>query len=459
MQASLFTRFIQVVVGLGLLCGIAPADEKVVVRIGDKAISVGLFETLAQQLRKTGYKHLKELDRQGREELLEGVIARELLILEGLERGYDREPMIAAAVDKVRRRALVNRLYEQEAVQESYVFSEEELRAFYIRKQFDVEVLSQHIVCSTEEKAREALVKLQGGATYESLVPTYSVENVQKRFGPAGWIGWFKIGEVYPQLKEPLKTMSPGALYPEPVRTAVGYHIFRLKARRPVDFEANREWIEKKALVQGRADDMEGYVEQLRQGYSLKLHPAGLAALLALEPQQTQWEGEDEAVFSWRGGQLTAQDYMEQLRQGSARHPAELDSSGVHRDADNLAGRQIMMAEARRLGLENAAEVRDVADKERAKFLVGRIFQDEADKRVQTPNDEEIRAFYAENIAEFTREDGKVTEFSFLEKSIRTAMLAKRKTAAMDGLLERLRQKYKSQIEINPEALDLAFSR
>jgi len=44
-------------------------------------------------------------------------------------------------------------LYEREAVQPSYALTEETLRAFFHEYQYDIEVLSQHIVCASEERA------------------------------------------------------------------------------------------------------------------------------------------------------------------------------------------------------------------------------------------------------------------------------------------------------------------
>ena len=78
-------------------------------------------------------------------------------------------------------------------------------------------MLSQHIVCASEERALEALQKLRDGAVFESLVSSYSTQNIITRFGPKGWVGWFKIGDVLEPLKEPLRTMEVGSLYPQPV--------------------------------------------------------------------------------------------------------------------------------------------------------------------------------------------------------------------------------------------------
>ena len=451
MQYSLVSTLVLLVLGSAAL-----GAEETVLRIGDKAISVRQFEAMAQKLRETGYSHVEELDQQGKQELLDGVIARELLIAEGLRRGYDRDSAIAQAVAKSERRALMNKLYEQEAVQASYSFSDADLRAFFARQQYDVEVLSQHIVCATEEEARLVLELLDEGTSFESLIRPYSLQNIQQRFGPGGWVGWFKVGEVYEGLKVPLSTMPVGSVYPDPVRTVSGYHVFRLGERRPVDFVAAREWVKKKARVQSRADDMERYVGTLRQRYQLALDAEVFAALLAVPSQATQWDGGGAPLLTWRGGQLMAREYLALVEQGRAPHPAELDSARLYKAVDNLAGKQIMVAEARKLGIADDADIRANVEKEKDALLIKRLYQVEA-ARVGEIDDEAVRAFYDQHLDQFTRADGQVADFAFVRESIRTALRMRAETEAMDALLAELREAYADQIQVFPEVLEKAF--
>ncbi|MCY4604961.1 MAG: SurA N-terminal domain-containing protein, partial [Gemmatimonadetes bacterium] len=99
MNHSLVSIFALLVLGNAALCA-----EETVLRIGDKSISVEEFEKTAQKLRETGYSQVEELDKQGKQELLDGVIARELLVAEALRRGYDRDAAIAQTIAKSERR-------------------------------------------------------------------------------------------------------------------------------------------------------------------------------------------------------------------------------------------------------------------------------------------------------------------------------------------------------------------
>lgn len=438
------------------LCG---AAGETVARIGDRVLSVEAFEAEALALRKTGYKDIRELDDAAKRRLLDGIIARELLLLEGRHRGLDRDSTVVEEVARTEQRALMTRLYETQAVQPEYTFTEDELRRFFVDAHYDVEVLSRHIVCATEAEARQVLAALADSVPFETLVQLHSRPNIQSLFGPGGWVGWFKLGDVFDELREPLSTMAPGTIWPEPVKTTIGYHVFGLKDRRPVAFEADPKWVREKMRVQRRADDMERYVQTLRERYGLVAHPEALRALAAVPAEAMTWSGPDRPLFTWTKGQLTIADYLAQLRAGRARHPAGLDSAQLYQAADNLAGRQVMAAEAHRLGLEADAQVRGKVVKRQNELIVEGLFRAETGKRpVGTFTEDDARAFYDRNLGLFTRADGKVTEFAFLRNSILTLLRNQAESAAMDAFIAELRAAYGDRIAIYPEALALTFA-
>jgi parvulin-like peptidyl-prolyl isomerase len=445
----------RLVLAAGVLVAAAVYGEPApyVARVAHTAISEEEFTRRAQELMQTGYQHIRELTPAAKMELLEGMIAQELLVLEGLRRGLDREPAIAQEVQQVEQRLLMNKLYEGEALRGDYTSTEEELKAFLAEKEYDTEVLSQHIVCATEEDALTVLAALNSGQDFATLVPAYSTAEIQRRFGPKGWLGWFKIGELLPELKEPLKTMEVGWVYAQPVRTMKGYHVFQLHERRPFDLAAHRAWAEEKLRLQKRANHMEQYVKHLRQQYRLAGQDEALNALGALGAEAKEWPGADQVLFRWQGGQLTAGDYMAKHQQGQTRHPASLDSAELHKAAENLAGQQIMMAEARRLQYDDAEVQREVAVK-RNELMVKWLYRQEGKQAARGQISEtEVRAYYDANPEMFTRDDGQVTDFAQLRDSIGTLLKVQAENRAMDAFIAQLREKYKSEIEIHPEAL------
>ena len=453
------TKHLLRVVSASLLVVACAGADEIVARVGDKEIPLTEFEAAARTLRKTGYDHIEVVDQAAKLELLDGVIARELLILEGRKRGIDRDPTIADEILKTEQRALMSQLYEEEAVQKEYPHTDADLLAFFAEYQYDSEVFSRHIVCDSLDQALEVLTALKSGVGFESLVDSYSIKHIQNRYGPGGWVGWFKTGELYEELKVPLSTMPLGQFYPEPIKTPLGYHVFGLKARRPVDFEAAREWLVKSLRTQRRADDMERYVVDLRRRYNLVAHREAFPVLRSIRPETKTLADSDLAVFTWRGGRLTVGDYLALLVKHRARNPAGLDSAQLYSAADNLAGREIMKTEARKLGLDRNKEVQQKVESKRAELLVKWLYHTEAKRSALTEiSGDDVRAFYDQNLDLFTRDDGKVTDFSFIRDNIHTLMRNQAETRAMDEFIARLRETYKDQIEIYADVLALAFA-
>lgn len=437
---------LRIIALLALAACSAEPEPSYVARIGETTLSPEDFRERAQKLLQTGYEHLEELDADAKLELLNGMIARELLVREGLRRGLDREPNIAREVERTEQKAVMSKLYEEEALHGDYTSTEAELRAFAQEREYDVEVLSRQIVCATEEEALEVLVALEEGTPFESLVPIYSTTSIQRRFGPAGQLGWFKMGNMLPELMEPLRSMDEGQLYPQPVKTRIGYHVFRLDKRRPVDFAAQREWIAEKARVQKRADDMEQYIHRLRREYQLTAHAEAIEALAA-----PALDGEEQVLFSWRRGQLTSAAYWAALAASHSR----LDSAARYKAAENLAGVQIMMAEGRKLQYDRDPEVRQQVERKRDALIVEWLYRTEGKEvaRQQPITEEAIRAYYAAHLALFTRSDGKVADLSLVYNSIGTLLRQQTETQAMDAFIARLREQYSADIEINTAAL------
>ena len=437
---------LRIIALLALAACSAEPEPSYVARIGETTLSPEDFRERAQKLLQTGYEHLEELDADAKLELLNGMIARELLVREGLRRGLDREPNIAREVERTEQKAVMSKLYEEEALHGDYTSTEAELRAFAQEREYDVEVLSRQIVCATEEEALEVLVALEEGTPFESLVPIYSTTSIQRRFGPAGQLGWFKMGNMLPELMEPLRSMDEGQLYPHPVKSRIGYHVFRLDKRRPVDFAAQREWIAEKARVQKRADDMEQYIHRLRREYQLTAHAEAIEALAA-----PALDGEEQVLFSWRRGQLTSAAYWAALAASHSR----LDSAARYKAAENLAGVQIMMAEGRKLQYDRDPEVRQQVERKRDALIVEWLYRTEGKEvaRQQPITEEAIRAYYAAHLALFTRSDGKVADLSLVYNSIGTLLRQQTETQAMDAFIARLREQYSADIEINTAAL------
>ena len=440
-----------------VVVGISGADDqdKFVLRVGDERISVAEFQRRAQEMMKTGFRHLDIADPEAKNIFLDGIIAHELLSHEGMRRGLDSDTTVAEEVQRTHDQAVRTKLYEVAALTGDYSSTEEELREFFVERQFDTEVFSQHIVCATEKEAWEVLERLGNGETFEELFPLYSVPHIQKRFAPEGWVDWVKTGALLPTLIEPFDSMGPGDLYPSPVQTSSGFHVFKLKVRRPVDFNENRDWLERRLRELKRGADMEVYVKDLRRRYQLKRNEEGMRTLQGLTSETKDWPDEGPVLFRWQDGQLTLGDYLNHHRLGRVKHPAALDSARLHKAADGLAGREIMLVEGRKLQLDQDSQVKTKTKNRRDELLIQWLYRQEgrAVAQEQGVTEEEIRGFYDANQDMFTLEDGSLASFELVHDSIKGALFSHIENNAMDRLISRLRKEYVGEVEVYPAGL------
>jgi hypothetical protein len=90
-----------VIVALAALAACAPKNtEPVVARVGDREITASQFSARAIRMLRSGYPHPDTLGMDAKRELLADMIAQELVVYEGLQRGLDRDPTIADEVER-----------------------------------------------------------------------------------------------------------------------------------------------------------------------------------------------------------------------------------------------------------------------------------------------------------------------------------------------------------------------
>ena len=165
-----------------------------------------------------------------------------------------------------------------------------------------------------------------------------------------------------------------------------------------------------------------------------------------------------QPLVTWQGGRLSVADYMDIVRAGRARHPAKEKPGMLARGVDNHAGQNVMMAEARRLGLDEEPDVRIKFEGRRRELFAKWLFIQETRRRVQADTSAtNVRQFYEENLDLYTRDDGQVTELSVVEASIRGSMLRHAETRAMDEFLGELRERYADRIFIDESVLKHTF--
>ena len=104
-----------------------------------------------------------------------------------------------------------------EAVKQAY-------EAKYAAEEPAKEYRASHILVETEEKAKELIEELNGGADFAALAKEHSTGPS----GPSGGdLGWFGTGRMVPEFENAVVALEEGAVS-DPVKTDFGWHVIKL---------------------------------------------------------------------------------------------------------------------------------------------------------------------------------------------------------------------------------------
>ncbi|MBI4031772.1 MAG: peptidylprolyl isomerase [Proteobacteria bacterium] len=143
-----------------------------------------------------------------------------------LESDPEVEKMFMQAKGQIVRNVFVERQVTAEVSQKKLLKAYEDL----LTQLEDVqETHARHILVDSEEKAKEVVGKLDGGAKFEDLVNEYS-SGPSKENG--GDLGYFAKNEMVPEFGEAAFALDVGKYTKDPVKTQFGWHIIKVEDRR-----------------------------------------------------------------------------------------------------------------------------------------------------------------------------------------------------------------------------------
>lgn len=173
-------------------------------------------------------------------QLLETVVSSRILKRGAEQAGTEDLPEVQTALalahDQIIAQAYLDKklseMVSEERLKQRY---QEELKHFKPAK----EVRAKHILAKTEQEAKDILIQLKAGASFEMLVAKYS----QDKSAPDGDLGYFTQDMMIPEFARVVFEMKKGQIS-EPIKTPFGWHIVSLEDIRqssPPSFEDVKE--------------------------------------------------------------------------------------------------------------------------------------------------------------------------------------------------------------------------
>lgn len=242
-----------------------------------------------------------------KEQLLEELIQRELLIQQALQKGLDKSPEVIERMATVK-----NSLLSQAALQDylkANPVTDDEIKAEYDSKMANMgeEYKARHILVKTEDEAKKIIAELDKGADFQELAKKHSIDPAGSEGGD---LGWFTADRMVPPFSEAVVAMENGKFSKEPVQTQFGWHVIlreESRALTPPPLDAVKEQI-RPMLQRQKAQTM---IENLRNSAKVEI-------LLAPEPKPAEPQSSEEAA-------------------PAAEPQAEIESAGSPDEGENAA--------------------------------------------------------------------------------------------------------------------------
>ncbi len=184
----------------------------------------------------------------GKKEMLETMVIRELILQEAAKEGVENSPAVKDKIDELKKRLVVE-AYLKKKVEEQATVSDVELKKFYDANtdKFKTgdQVKASHILLKDEKQAKDIAAQLKSGANFEELAKKHSADGAAAKGGD---LGWFSKGSMIPEFEKVAFGMKEGGISGI-VKTKFGYHLIKLTAKRPA---GNRSFDEVKDQIKAQ---------------------------------------------------------------------------------------------------------------------------------------------------------------------------------------------------------------
>ncbi|MDA8128614.1 MAG: peptidylprolyl isomerase [Betaproteobacteria bacterium] len=183
-----------------------------------------LYGDLVKREMAQGQPASPQLDERVRESL----INLELLSHAAIDKGLDKDPNLAAALD-IRRKDQLAKAYLEDYVK-AHPVTDAEVQAMYDKAKtqpMEPEYHAHHILVKTEAEAKKLIAELDDKkARFEDLAKKYSKDPGSAKNG--GALDWTDRRAFVPEFSDALAHLKKGEITKTPVKTQFGYHIIRL---------------------------------------------------------------------------------------------------------------------------------------------------------------------------------------------------------------------------------------
>lgn len=334
------------------LAGCSSSLEQPVAEIGDRSVTVDDFVRIAR-----GNEQQYPGDAAAaKDSLLRDLLIREAMLIAAKSQGYFDHPTALQFRRSVENEAMQRELRDMLAPVDVGV-SEAELREMHRWRSHKVHV--KVVYTLDEPSIHAAAYQLAQGEPFESVADRWNFPGV---VGPGGDVGWATPGQLMQPLDNALLQQPLGGIA-GPFRTSQGWFLLHVLDRQPQEqmpFELQRPGLEQLVRQRKQREVFTREVEAIKRGYAMQPVFASTQRVYQIlrDGLQPTEEVLREALVTWRGGQYTVADLMQDLNDPASDKPPASMMPAIEVWLETRALSRVLQSEAERRHLMDAPRVR-----------------------------------------------------------------------------------------------------
>lgn len=177
----------------------------------------------------------------------------------------------------LRRRLIHKELVRREVIAKIQL-SQRELRAYYERNRKDFVIPEQvrvrHIAVSSRSELRKVARRINRGRDFVKLVQDYSITPDRDKDGDLGFVTRGVLPEEFDEAIFKLRSIGSISSTERPVKTEMGFHVFRIEGRKPavnLSFRRALPMIKKALVEQKQPRAFQLWIQRLRDRATINI--------------------------------------------------------------------------------------------------------------------------------------------------------------------------------------------
>jgi len=218
---------------------------------------------------------------EGRKEMLDTMVVRELIMQEAQKEGIDKSPAVAAKLEDLKKRVIVEAFLKKK-VEDSANIPDTELKAFYDKNidkfKTGEQIRASHILVKSEAEAKDLEKQLKAGGNFEELAKKHSIDGAAAKGGD---LGWFGKGSMLPDFEKVAFSLKEGAVSGI-VPTKFGFHIIKVTGKRAAgtrSFEEMKDQIKAAMAPEKQQETFKKIKEDLKKNAKINVKEDAVKAL------------------------------------------------------------------------------------------------------------------------------------------------------------------------------------